>query len=112
MRGKNILKNLESFLTDERPVIPDIWQEIHDVWDTFHKSPLKNFSDWEEAEGLSGLVAGLGPENLGDAVYGLEGFDLWRHLPPAASTIFLTAFISGIRVGNELAKRRAEKEGK
>lgn len=104
---KKIFNGLESHFSREPVEIPEIWQEIHDLWRDFHDGPSK-YLDWEKSENLDGLVSGLSPESLQEAIYTLEGFGLWRHLPPEAGTIFLTSFISGIRVGNALAVKRAK----
>lgn len=85
--------------------IPEVWKEIQALWDTFHNGP-SSFEEWEKNEGLVGLVSQLTPENIADSIYTLKGHELWGVMPPEMATFLVSAFIAGIRAGNELNKRR------
>lgn len=92
---------MESFMGLE----DNVWPELLDIYDDF-KLRNNDFNVWEKEENLSGLVTGLkDPEILEKAMVLLhDGY--WLSLPEREQVELLTTLFVGIRMGNELAKRR------
>lgn len=87
----------------ETPVPPNIdrsiWEDIEEVWQEFRDSENVKAEDWMEAEDIQGLLEikyGQAAQNI---------MDLSRSNPDPRVTC-LTSYITGIRTGVALAKKR------
>lgn len=95
VRQKQKEKNLEIFV------------EIEEIWDEFDRRS-KDFEDWEKQEGLEGLVTGM---DVGlKKITSLRHHEHFNLMPPEILAHMLTTFVTGVRVGNALAKKRDKGE--
>ena len=108
-------------------MLPKIYEDIERIWETFNESHNRSPKSWADAEGLDGLFiekteeynSEFSTEGL-ELICNLKGHESFQKLlevcketgneeAMALLSQFVTTFLSGIRVGNQLAIERAVK---
>jgi hypothetical protein len=91
------MKESDSIATD--PVPTEIWEEIEEVWRDFRLSEDVECEDWCKSEGLDGLMDIKKGKAVNDILH-LSATD------PDPRVTCLTSYITGIRTGMAVARKR------
>lgn len=88
-----------------------IYKDIKEIWNTFAEDRSQHFQDFEKTENIDGLFSGLKNKTpaLMDMIK-LEKLARMLGVDPTlqVQSLMLTQFLVGVRVGNALARKRAD----